>query len=117
MLSSFFTQKRMAVEPEKHEDGLNKDGAAGEVNLISQPPELKEPLASSSTSITTYNCPLRDFAQEAKSRGGTLVARVYIKETTYSGKIGMPEKTSICLNRARMEPLGNADVSIVYARE
>ena len=47
----------MAVEPEKHEDGLNKDGAAGEVNLISQPPELKEPLASSSTSITTYNCP------------------------------------------------------------
>ena len=35
-LSSFLTQKRMAVEPEKHEDGLDKDGgeAAGEVSLI-----------------------------------------------------------------------------------
>ena len=32
-LSSFFTPKRMAVEPEKHEDGLDKDGSeAGEVN-------------------------------------------------------------------------------------
>jgi len=34
-LSSFFTQKRMAVEPEKHEDGLDKDGGeAGEVSLM-----------------------------------------------------------------------------------
>ena len=32
-LSSFFTPKRMAGEPEKHEDGLDKDGnEAGEVN-------------------------------------------------------------------------------------
>ena len=30
------------------------------------------------------NCPRRDFAQKAKSRGGTLVTRVYIKESTYS---------------------------------
>ena len=46
-LSSFFTQKRMAVEPEieKHEDGLDKDGEAGEVSSISQPPELQEPTA------------------------------------------------------------------------
>ena len=53
-LSSFFTQKRMAVEPEieKHEDGLDKDGEAGEVSSISQPPELQEPMASSSTSNT-----------------------------------------------------------------
>ena len=25
-VTSFFTPKRMAVEPEKHEDGLDKDG-------------------------------------------------------------------------------------------
>ena len=36
-LNSFFTQKRIAVEPEKHED------EAGEVNSLSQPPELQEP--------------------------------------------------------------------------
>ena len=29
-------------------------------------------------------CPLRDFAQKAKSRGGTLETRAYIKESTYS---------------------------------
>ena len=29
-------------------------------------------------------CPGGDFAQKAKSRGGTLVARAYIKESTYS---------------------------------
>ena len=35
MLSSFFTPKRMAVVPEKHEDGLDKDGGeAGEVSLM-----------------------------------------------------------------------------------
>lgn len=40
----FFTQKRIAVEPEKHEDGLDKDGnEAGEVSLLSQPPKLHEP--------------------------------------------------------------------------
>ena len=51
----------MAVEPEieKHEDGLDKDGEAGEVSSISQPPELQEPTASSSTSNTVkrnQNC-------------------------------------------------------------
>ena len=30
------------------------------------------------------DCPRRDFAQKAKSRGGTLVTRAYIKENTYS---------------------------------
>ena len=35
MLSSFFTPKRMAVEPEKHEDVLDKDGGeAGEVSSM-----------------------------------------------------------------------------------
>jgi len=31
-----------------------------------------------------FNCPRRDFAQKAKSRGGTLVTCAYIKESTYS---------------------------------
>ena len=30
------------------------------------------------------SCHCRDFAQKAKSRGGTLVTRAYIKESTYS---------------------------------
>ena len=30
------------------------------------------------------NCTRRDFAQKAKSRGGTLVTREYIKDSTYS---------------------------------
>ena len=33
------------------------------------------------------SCPRRDFAQKAKSRGGTLVTRAYIKESTYSWNI------------------------------
>ena len=34
-LSSFFTQKRMGVQPQKHEDQLNKDGGeAGEVSSM-----------------------------------------------------------------------------------
>ena len=31
-----------------------------------------------------HYCPRRDFAQMAKSPGGTLVTRAYIKESTYS---------------------------------
>ena len=31
-----------------------------------------------------FYCPRRDFAQKAKSRGGTLVTRAYINESTYS---------------------------------
>ena len=31
-----------------------------------------------------HYCPRRDFDQKAKSRGGTLVTRAYIKESTYS---------------------------------
>ena len=34
--------------------------------------------------IFLYYCPRRDFAQKTKSRGGTLVTRAYIKESTYS---------------------------------
>ena len=51
-LSLFFTQKRMAVE-ENQEDGLDMDGEAGEVSsMLSQPPELQEPMASNSPSNT-----------------------------------------------------------------
>ena len=38
----------MEVEPEKHEDGLDKDDReAWEVSSISQPPELQEPTGDS----------------------------------------------------------------------
>ena len=48
LLSIFFTQKRMAVE-ENQKDGLDIDGEAGEVSLmLSQPPELPEPMPSNS---------------------------------------------------------------------
>ena len=41
----------MAVEPENKEDELDEDGEAEEVSLtVSQPPELQDPSASSSTS-------------------------------------------------------------------
>ena len=47
-LSVFFKQKRMAVE----------DGEAEEVSsTLSQPPELQEPKASSSTSTVRKFCP------------------------------------------------------------
>ena len=34
--------------------------------------------------LSFINCPRRDFAQKAKSRGGTLVTRACIKGSTYS---------------------------------
>ena len=37
--------------------------------------------------VSTIYCLHRDFAQKAKSRGGTLVTRAYIKESTYSWNI------------------------------
>ena len=50
--------------------------------------------------------------QRAKSRGGTLVTRAYIKESTYSCNIQSvwQKKISICLNRGREESVGNNDV-------
>ena len=61
-------------------------------------------------------CPRRDFAQKAKSRGGTLVTRAYKVLTVeiYSHTVNI-EKISICLNRGREESVGNNDVSIVCA--
>ena len=72
------------------------------------------------TSLTN-NCPRRDFAQKAKSQGGTLVTCEYIKESTntveiYSHTVNI-EKILICLNRGRKESVGNDDVSIVCAHK
>ena len=66
--------------------------------------------------------PRRDFAQKAKSRGGTLVIRAYILRKVlntfeiYSHTVNV-EKMSICLKRRRQESVGNDDVSIVCARK
>ena len=60
-----------------------------------------------------FCCPLRDFAQEAKSRGGTLVTRVFTAEI-YSHTDNI-EKISICWNGGREESVGNDDVSVVCA--
>ena len=53
-LSVFSKQKGMAVKPKNEdteEDGLDEDGEAEEVgSTLSQPPELQDPTASSSTS-------------------------------------------------------------------
>ena len=51
------------------------------------------------------DCPRRDFAYKAKFWGGTLVTRVYIKESTYRWNI-----QSVC-------QVGNDDVSVVCARK
>ena len=64
--------------------------------------------------------PPQGFRPEAKSRGGTLVARAYIKDSTYSTNmqsVYTVEKISICSNRGREESVGNDDVSIVCARK
>ena len=58
-------------------------------------------------------CPSRDLAQKAKSQESTLV-------NTYSWNnytVNIPEKILICLNRGRMDLLGNDDVSIVCAHK
>ena len=44
-------------------------------------------LTTPENTITYHDCPCRDFAQKAKSRGGTPVTRAYIKESTYSWNI------------------------------
>ena len=62
--------------------------------------------------------PPQGFRPEAKSRGGTLVTRAYIKDSTYSSNIqSYTKKISICSNRGREESVGNDDVSIVCARK
>ena len=66
-----------------------------------------------------YFLPPQGFRPEAKSRGGTVVTRAYIKDSTYSSNIqySIVEKISICSNRGREESVGNDDVFIVCARK
>ena len=96
------------------------------INLFS-PRKAFFPMFDYSLRIVEYSsmlliidyCPRRDFAQQAKSRGGTLVTRAYIKESTYSWIYSHTvniEEISICLNRGCEESVGNDDVSIVCAR-
>ena len=47
----------------------------------------EEPLIVVDASPLNYYCPRMDFAQKAKSRGGTLLTHAYIKESTYSWNI------------------------------
>ena len=71
--------------------------------------------------LVYHYCARTDFAQKAKSRGGT---RHSSNSRVYQGRylqlkytVSMPEKLSICLNRDREESVGNDDVSIVCARK
>jgi len=58
-LSLFFTLKKLAVEPEKHEDGLEKDGdeAAGEVSLITSVVQNYHSLTQTITEMTQCKMP------------------------------------------------------------
>ena len=53
LLLSIRTPKKVTlrISTEEHEDKLDKDGEAGEVSSISQPPELQEPTSSSDTAV------------------------------------------------------------------
>ena len=68
-----------------------------------------------------FYCSRRDFAQKAKSRGGTLVIRAYIKESTYSWNIQSYSQHRQNLDLLEQGPRGigrlNDDVSIVCARK
>ena len=55
----------------------------------------------------SHCCPRRDFAQKAKSRGGTLVTRAYILTVEIYSQ----------LNRGREESAGNDGVFIVRAHK
>ena len=61
--------------------------------------------------------PRRDFAQKAKSRGGTL-ARILRKVLTVeTDSQHARKKIPICLNRGREEWVSNDDVSVACARK
>ena len=76
---------------------------------------------SKESSFKVYFRPRRDFAQNAKSRGGTLVTRTYIKKSIYSYNIRLvyARKNLDLLEQARgrEESVGNDDFSIVCARK
>ena len=55
-LSLFFTLKKLAVETEKHEDGLDKDG--GEVSLIMSVAQNYNSLTQTITEMTQFKMPI-----------------------------------------------------------
>ena len=55
-LSLFFTLKKLAVEPEKHEDGLDKYG--GEVSLIMSVVQNYNSLTQTITEMTQFKMPI-----------------------------------------------------------
>ena len=69
----------------------------------------------------TIVCPRRGFAQEAKSPRGILVARAYIKKSTYSSNIQSvyiyQKKYRLAKNWDCKELLGNNDVSALNDRK
>ena len=62
-LSLFFTVKKLAVEPVKHEDGLDKDGgeAAGEVNLMMSVAQNYHSLTQNITEMTQFKMPSETY--------------------------------------------------------
>ena len=58
-LSLFFTLKKLAVEPEKHEDGLDRDGgeAAGEVSSMMSVVQNYRSLTQNITEMTEFKMP------------------------------------------------------------
>ena len=66
--------------------------------------------------VSKIYCLRRDFAQKAKSRGGTLVTRAYIKESTYSWNIqsySQYRKTLDLLEQRPRRPRGMQSVGRV----
>ena len=55
-LSLFFTLKKLAVEPEKHEDGLDKD--CGEVSLMMSVVQNYNGLTQTITEMTQFKMPI-----------------------------------------------------------
>ena len=62
-LSLFFTVKKLAVEPVKHEDGLDKDGgeAAGEVNSMMSVVQNYHSLTQNITEMTQFKMPSETY--------------------------------------------------------
>ena len=58
-LNLFFTLKKLAVEPEKHEDGLDEDGGedAGEVSLMMSVVQNYHSLTQTITEMTQFKMP------------------------------------------------------------
>ena len=62
-LSLFFTLKKLAVEPEKHEDGLDRDGgeAAEEVSSMMSVVQNYHSLTQNITEMTQFKMPCETY--------------------------------------------------------